>query len=182
MRKQIEDEKLQMQANFEERIKRDVEEAKHVTWTAATRQQERAVEVALHEQNYTLDRTRQEVEDQRARVKEELGEAYHSIKKELLQDLQQQHSHNLNLAVQAAWDRATREKEQVMLQPCSLRCSKSRSGLDALHVSTDLHADTVVRRDAPGCAMHHQRQVDIFPPLGGSCGNRAHEGGDATGQ
>lgn len=114
VRKQIEDEKLLMQASYEERIKREVEEAKHMTWTAATRQQERAVEVALHEQNYTLDRTRQEIEDQRARVKEELGDAYHSIRKELLQDLQSQHSHNLNLAVQAAWDRATREKEQAV--------------------------------------------------------------------
>lgn len=114
VRKTVEEERKQMITNYEERIRMELEEAKQRTWAMANKQQEQAVEMALREQQNTLDRTRQELADQSGKAKQELDEAYHTIKKELVKDMQEEHRRELSKAVREAWECATREKEQAV--------------------------------------------------------------------
>ena len=80
----------------------------------AARERDTAVKASLADQAEELARVKQELIDQREKAAQELEEAYKSLKAEAGRVVEEQHAGNMNLAVQAAWERAGRLQETAV--------------------------------------------------------------------
>jgi len=92
----------------EEQLRGEAEQANRRLWEMARREQEVAVRKALENQAEEVQHLKDELKRQRAKAAEELETAYRSLKGEVGRVLEEQHSVNMNMAVQAAWERAAR--------------------------------------------------------------------------
>ena len=92
----------------EEELRAEAEKANRRLWEIAAREKEVAIRKATEETAAEVKSLKAELERQREKAAEELEDAYHSLKGEVAHVLEEQHSANMNMAVQAAWERAGR--------------------------------------------------------------------------
>ena len=90
------------------------EEANRRIWVMAASEKESAVAAALAHQAKEMERLENELVKQKQMAADELEEAYRSMKIELAGVLEEQHATNVNMAVQAAWERAGRLQETAV--------------------------------------------------------------------
>ena len=98
----------------EEELRVEAEQANRRLWVIAAREKEVAITKALESQAAEVAALKAELENQRERAAQELEDAYHSMKADVGRVLEEQHSANVNMAVQAAWESAGRLQESAV--------------------------------------------------------------------
>ena len=98
----------------EEELRAEAEQANRRLWEIAAREKEAAIAKAIEDQVEECKNLRKEIDNQRERTAEELENTYHSLKSEVGRVLEEQHTTNINMAVQAAWERAARLEETAV--------------------------------------------------------------------
>lgn len=98
----------------DDELRLEAEKANRRLWEIAAREKEVAVAKALEDQAEELKRLKRELEQQTERSAVDLEDAYHSMKGEVGRVLEEQHSVNVNMAVQAAWESAARLEETAV--------------------------------------------------------------------
>lgn len=114
IRKELQADHAHAMKQQEESLKLEAENANRRLWEMAARERDTAVKAALADQAEELARVKQELIDQREKAAQELEEAYKSLKAEAGRVVEEQHAVNMNLAVQAAWERAGRLQETAV--------------------------------------------------------------------
>ena len=92
----------------EEELRADFEKANRRLWEIAARDQEVAIQKAIADEAAEVKSLKAELVQQQKKAAEELEEAYRSLKGEATRVVEDQHAHNVNTAVQAAWEAAGR--------------------------------------------------------------------------
>lgn len=113
-RRDAEREKKDALQALDQELRNETEKTVRRLWELAAKEREQAVEKAIINQDAELKRVKQELAAQREGAAEELEAAYKTMKAEVGRVLEDQHAANVNLAVQAAWDRAGRLQETAV--------------------------------------------------------------------
>lgn len=96
---------------LEEDMQVEAEKANRRLWEIAAREKEVAIRKAIEDQAAEVQMLKDGLEQQKQKAAEDLENAYRSLKGEVSRVLEDQHSANMNMAVQAAWERAGRLEE-----------------------------------------------------------------------
>ena len=143
-RKEAEAAKQAALRKLEEELRFEAEKANRRLWELANRERDEAVKAALADQEHEVVRLRTELETQKQRALEELEKAYQGLKIEAARTVQEQQETNINMAVQAAWDRAGRMQETAVAaarkeaKEEAERAAEERLRLERLQVGTDM--------------------------------------------
>eukprot|EP00322_Chrysochromulina_rotalis_P018886 CAMPEP_0115856996 /NCGR_PEP_ID=MMETSP0287-20121206/15344_1 /TAXON_ID=412157 /ORGANISM="Chrysochromulina rotalis, Strain UIO044" /LENGTH=380 /DNA_ID=CAMNT_0003311195 /DNA_START=8 /DNA_END=1150 /DNA_ORIENTATION=- len=113
-RKAFEVEKADTIKRVEEELRLEAEKANERLWRVAAKEREAAVKAALADQAVQLELLKKKLAAQKQSAADELEEAYKSLKAEVSRVVEDQHAANVNLAVQAAWERAGRIQETAV--------------------------------------------------------------------
>lgn len=92
----------------EVKLRAEAEKANRRLWEIAAREKETAIAKAIENQDAEVKRLTAELESQQDKLAVQLEDAYHSVKGEVGRVLEDQHSNDMNLAVQQVWERAAR--------------------------------------------------------------------------
>lgn len=98
----------------EEELRTEAEKANRRLWEIAAREKEAAIAKALEDQGANERALKKELELQRERAAQELEDAYHSLKGQMGKVLEEQHTANINMAVQSTWESAARLEEKAV--------------------------------------------------------------------
>jgi len=94
--------------SLEDQLRAEAEKANRRLWEIAARERDAAIVVAIKEENDEVKRLKSEIEKQKERAAAELDEQYQSVKGSMGKVLEEQHTADVNQAVQATWDSARR--------------------------------------------------------------------------
>lgn len=97
-------------------LQQEAEKATRRLWEMAAREREVAVQQALDQQAAELENLRRALDTQKEAAAKQLEAAYDSLKLKAARALEDQHSVNINAAVQAAWERAGRLQSAAVIQ------------------------------------------------------------------
>lgn len=107
-------EKIEALKTQEAYLRSEAEKANRRLWEMAAREKESAIAKAIQEQDEEVKRLKNELEQQRDRAAAELEKAYQSLKGEVGRVLEDQHTANMSMAVQATWESAGRLEEKAV--------------------------------------------------------------------
>eukprot|EP00965_Chrysotila_dentata_P212161 6186867-Pleurochrysis_carterae.AAC.2 len=100
--------------NLKEATRAEIDSAKTQIWDMAARERDRAVQAALEKHKIELERTKQELEKEVLRRKQQHSALYSSVRAELEQQLQVEHEARIAAAVQTTWDRAGKQQDRAV--------------------------------------------------------------------
>lgn len=144
-------------------LQQEAEKATRRLWETAAREREVAIQQALQEQAAEVLSLRKALEQQKEEASKQMEQAYSELKLKAARDLEDQHSININAAVQAAWESAGRLQAAAVAQARkeakdeAEREASDRMKLERLQLGADMRKTVQTNLQQSAEAMQHDK-------------------------